>query len=66
MVKYTQSRRKRHRRKSLRKTRRRVPRRLRGGYSPIGPNGGNYGYAPVGDIKQSSGALPDPMPAVQN
>ena len=65
MVKYTKQ---RKNRKSLRRTRRKIPktlrksrRRHRGGYDPLGPNGGNYGTAPVGYPVQQSGALPDPV-----
>ena len=65
MVKYTKQ---RKNRKSLRRTRRKIPKTRkhsirRGGYSPIGPNGGNYGTAPVGYPVTSSGALPDPKSA---
>jgi hypothetical protein len=48
-------------RKSLRsKTYRR---RFRGGYSPVGPDGGNAGKVPDSYPSQSSGKLPDPMAA---
>uniref|UniRef100_A0A6C0HM04 Uncharacterized protein n=1 Tax=viral metagenome TaxID=1070528 RepID=A0A6C0HM04_9ZZZZ len=65
MVKYTKQRKSK---KSLRRTRRKVPKTLRrtkrrGGYDPVGPNGGNYGTAPTSNPVQSSGALPDPKSA---
>ena len=72
MVKYTRHRKqskqsKPHRkhRKSLRKTRRRISRRsfpkMGGGvYSPVGPNGGDYGPVPESYPTLSTGALPDP------
>ena len=57
-------------RKSLRRTRRKVPKtrkqqrrrqkRQEGGYSPVGVNGGNYGVAPKGYPVGQSGALPEP------
>lgn len=49
-------------RKKLRKTMRRSPRR--GGYSPVGPNGGNQGHTPTTYPQGQSGALPDPMAAM--
>ena len=71
MVKYTKHRKQRKQRRqsktlrNLRKTRRRILRNKRvGGYSPVGPNGGNYGAEPKGDIVQSNGSLPDPAPSV--
>jgi len=69
MVKYTKQRKQRRRRRTLRRTRRVIlgKKRVRGGgYSPIGENGGNYGY-PTGTANESvqfgqqSGALPDPV-----
>ena len=68
MAKYTRHRKQRKlrkSRKSLRKTQRRISRRLRGGYNPINPeSGGNYGPPPSGEFEQQSGALPDPAPAI--
>jgi len=64
MVKYTKSRGKG--RKSLRRTRRKVPktlrhrRRHRGGFAPIGENGGNFGVPPKDYPVGQSGAIPDP------
>jgi len=39
------------------------PRKLRGGYSPIGPDGGAQGKVPDSYPSQQSGALPDPIAA---
>ena len=62
MVKYTKQ---RKNRKSLRRTRRKLPKTLRrarrvGGYSPTEGNGGNYGHPPNSYPVGQSGALPDP------
>jgi hypothetical protein len=47
-------------RKNLRRrTMRRLPKK--GGYSPIGPNGGEYGKVPDSYPSQQSGDLPAPM-----
>lgn len=47
-------------RKNLRrKTMRRLPKK--GGYSPIGPNGGDYGKVPDSYPSHESGKLPDMM-----
>lgn len=48
-------------RKKLRKTMRRIK---KGGYSPIGPNGGNQGTPITTYPEGQSGALPDPMAAM--
>lgn len=51
-------------RKSRRNLRRKTYRRkFRGGYSPVGPNGGDHGKVPDSYPKNDAGALPDPMPA---
>jgi hypothetical protein len=51
-------------RKQLRKkTMAKRPRKLRGGYSPIGPDGGAHGKVPDSYPSQQSGALPDPIAA---
>lgn len=39
----------------------RLPKSKKGGYSPIGPNGGDYGKVPDGYPTQQSGDLPAPM-----
>ena len=68
MAKYTRHRKQsksRKSRRSLRKTQRRISRRMRGGYSPINPEcGGCLGRTPTGKFEQQSGALPDPAPAI--
>jgi hypothetical protein len=60
----------RHRTKSSRRHLRRrtmkhkhLPKNLKkmGGYSPIGPNGGDYGKVPDSYPSQQTGALPAPM-----
>lgn len=51
------------RRTLRRKTFRRVPRALRGGYTPVGPNGGNLGPVPDTYPKNDAWSLPDPMAA---
>ena len=62
MVKYTKQ------RKSLRRTRRKIPksrknrnRKRRGGGAPIGENGGNFGTPPKDYPVGQTGALPDPL-----
>jgi hypothetical protein len=63
MVKYRKTKkggRKSRRRDLRRKTYRR---KFRGGYSPVGPNGGDLGPVPDSYPKNDAGALPDPMPA---
>ena len=51
-------------RKQLRKkTLAKRPRKLRGGYSPIGPDGGAQGKVPNSYPSQQSGALPNPIAA---
>jgi hypothetical protein len=57
-------RRHRLRRRSLRRRtlkHKRLPKNKKGGYSPIGPNGGDYGKVPDGYPTQQTGALPAPM-----
>jgi hypothetical protein len=49
-------------RKKLRKTMRRPIKK--GGYSPVGPNGGNEGYPITSYPEGQTGALPDPMAAM--
>ena len=62
MAKYTKHRKHRKHRKSLRKTRRRISRRMQGGYSPMGPNGGEYGRTPTSNPVNPEHILPDPAP----
>jgi len=51
-------------RKQLRKkTMAKRPRKYRGGYSPIGPDGGAQGKVPNSYPSQQSGALPNPIAA---
>lgn len=51
-------------RKQLRKkTMAKRPRKVRGGYSPIGPDGGAQGKVPDSYPSQQSGALPNPVNA---
>lgn len=55
----------RHYRRSLRRRtlkHKRLPKK-RGGYSPVGPNGGDYGKVPDSYPTQQSGELPAPMNA---
>ena len=59
MAKYRRT--KKMRRNLRKKTMRRVPRR--GGYAPIGPNGGNAGMPIDSYPTGQSGALPDPLKA---
>ena len=57
-------RRHRSRRRNLRRRtmkHKRLPKK--GGYSPVGPNGGDYGKVPDSYPSQESGALPDSMAA---
>lgn len=52
-------------RKQLRRKLRKTVRRIKkGGYSPIGPNGGNEGHPITSYPVGQSGALPDPMAAM--
>ena len=56
----------RHRQKLRRRSlRRRTMKHARlpkkGGYDPVGPNGGDYGKVPDTYPTQQTGALPDPM-----
>jgi len=68
-VKYVHTRRHHKKNAKLRRTKRRIPKTLKrrrhrrsgGGYSPIGPNGGNFGHPPGGYPETPSGALPDPQ-----
>ena len=63
MVKYRQTK-KKSTRKSRRSLRRKTYRRkFRGGYSPVGPNGGDHGKVPDSYPKNDAGGLPDPMAA---
>ena len=51
-------------RKQLRKkTMAKRPRKVRGGYSPVGPDGGAQGKVPDSYPSQQSGALPNPISA---
>jgi hypothetical protein len=51
-------------RKSRRNLRRKTYRRkFKGGYTPVGPNGGNHGTVPDSYPKNDAWSLPDPMPA---
>jgi hypothetical protein len=51
-------------RKSRRNLRRKTYRRkFKGGYSPVGPNGGDLGKVPSGYPVGQTGSLPDPMAA---
>ena len=55
-------RRHRSRRRNLRRRtmkHKRLPKK--GGYDPVGPNGGDYGKVPDSYPSQQTGALPDPM-----
>ena len=67
MVKKTKAGRRKHTKTGRRSLRRRtmkhkrLPKNKKGGYSPIGPNGGDYGKVPDGYPTQQSGALPAPM-----
>ena len=63
MVKKTTKRAARRRRNLRRRTmkHKRLPVPKKGGYDPVGPNGGDYGKVPDSYPSQQTGALPDPM-----
>jgi hypothetical protein len=65
MVKKTKAGRRKNTRAGRRNLRRRTLKHKRlpkkGGYDPVGPNGGDYGKVPDSYPSQQTGALPAPM-----